>query len=175
MNDLNAAGQQAREATHLIRAHGADADRLAGRMLSAGQLRWLHFDTHAALEIAGTAPPDGHVHAALADPGGRFTASHEHCGLPQTEMDPGRSPGEDLTGRWLSAALAIARGLIEDNGDNPGRVLAQYRAELKHLADAVAARRIAGTGFPASPSGPGTMPAPTADPGPQAPRQARRR
>jgi hypothetical protein len=175
MDDMNAAGQHAREAEHLIRAHGADAGRLTGRLLSPGQLSWLHFDTHAALDIAQAGPPDGHVHAALPDPGYRFTASHEHCGLPQTEMDPGRSPGEDLTGRWPSAALAIARGLIEENGDDPGRVLAQYRAELKHLADAVAASWLAGNGFPAPPSRPGTMPPRIAAPGQQVPRRARRR
>jgi hypothetical protein len=175
MDDMDAAGQHARETGHLIRAHGADAGRLTGRMLSAGQLSWLHFDTHAALDIAQAEPPDGHVHTALPDPGHRFTASHEHSGLPQTEMDPGRSPGEDLTGRWPSAALAIARGLIEENGDDPSRVLAQYRAELKHLADAVAARRQAATGFPSPPSRPGTMQPRPADPGQQAPRRARRR
>src|ERR1019366_1905117 len=96
---------------HLVRAHGADARRLEAYALPLAQLRWVHFDTHAALDIAQTRPPDGHAHAALPDPGRpgspdqgyrpfptapgsaggladwrqpRFMAMRRHTGLPQT-------------------------------------------------------------------------------------------
>jgi hypothetical protein len=120
---------------HLVRAHGADARRLEAYALPLGQLRWVHFDTHAALDIAQARPPDGHVHPALPDPGRpgspdqgyrpfptapgaaggladwrqpRFMAMRRHTGLPQTEANPGFcwEPDLDLTGRWAAQAIS---------------------------------------------------------------------
>ncbi|MGH3405537.1 MAG: hypothetical protein ACRDRJ_24055 [Streptosporangiaceae bacterium] len=116
MNAPDAAVQYDQELTHLVGQHGADADLLVGYALNLAQIRWAHFDTHAALEIAGVRPPDGHVHPALLDPGGpgqpevsfrpflpspalgrwalplsapgRYPAWPEHTGLPQIKSAP---------------------------------------------------------------------------------------
>ena len=141
MNDLDAAGLYDRELTHLVQAHGAESDLLIGYALNLTQLRWAHFDTHAALDIAQVRPPDGHVHPALPDPGGpgqplasfrpflpspalagtalplsapcRFLAASWYTGLPQTGATPPANSLEDVTGCWSSAAadLTVSRAL----------------------------------------------------------------
>ena len=52
MSGLNAAELYNRELAHLVQAHGADSGLLIGYALNLTQLRWAHFDTHAALDIA---------------------------------------------------------------------------------------------------------------------------
>lgn len=203
MNDLNAAGQYDRELTHLVQAHGAEADHLIGYALNLTQLRWAHFDTHAALDIAQVPPPDGHIHPALPDPGGpgqppvsyrpflpsptlarwalplssptRFVAASEYTGLPQTRACPPMNDLADVTGCWPTEAVArtVARGAP---GLDPEQVLAGYRGELKNLADAATARRLARTEFPAAPHRPGTRRAhSTRQPQQHTPRQVRGR
>jgi hypothetical protein len=81
MIDLNNNNWRHKEPSHLVQAHeqgdgvaaepfDAHAERLVGYALNLSQLRWVYFDTHAALDIAQARPPDGHVHRALPDPGG---------------------------------------------------------------------------------------------------------
>lgn len=119
-------------ARHLVRAHGADPNRLLSLGVPVNQLKWVHFDTHAALEIVGLQPPDGHVHRELPDPnldpqGDRsdprfkpfrsapsgpkaaptstasYYAEYTDTGLPQTGMSPWWE--RDVTGRWASMAV----------------------------------------------------------------------
>jgi len=224
MNDLTAPGQYDQELTHLVRAHGAEADRLIGYALNVTQLRWAHFDTHAALDIAQVRPPDGHIHPALADPGGpgrpsvsyrpflpspalagkalplsapcRFLATREYTGLPQTGATPPANSLEDVTGCWSSAAaeLTVSAAQRQARGEaDPDQALAEYRGQLRILADAVAARwqetrqvtAVDGRarwladgrlGIVAAPAGPGSRPARrTCRPVPHTPRPARRR
>ena len=197
MNDLNAAEQRSEAVGHLVRAHGAEPGRLIGCALSLGQLRWVHFDTHAALEIAHRLPPDGHAHAALPDPhpdeqslwiwfltapAGRkghtttwapqFVAMSEYTGLPQTGASPGHE--EDLTGRWPRVALGKVRAQFEARGEpDPDQALTWFRDDLAHRADAVAVRWLAGGRFPAALAGPGIIAARTARrSGQQVPRRA---
>ncbi len=181
MSDLNVASQYDRELTHLVRAHGGEADLLIGYALNLTQLRWAHFDTHAALDVAQVRPPDGHVHPVLPDPVGpgqplvpyrpflpspalarwalplsipcRFVASPEYTGLPQTRATPPANSlaHSDVTGCWASRAaeLTVSRALRGTRGEaDPGQVLAGYRSELRSLADAAAARWLAGADFP---------------------------
>ena len=68
MNRTDAATLWHDETGHLVRAHGADADRLLALGLNLGKTQWVHFDTHAALDIAQVRPPDGHAHPVLGDP-----------------------------------------------------------------------------------------------------------
>lgn len=197
MNDLNAAGQRDDVVSHLVRAHGAEPGRLISCTLSPDQLRWVHFDTHAALDIAHRLPPDGHAHPALADPQPdeqslwvwfltspagrkghapawtpRFVATSEHTGLPQTGTSPACE--EDLTGRWPPVALGKLRAQFETRGEpDPDQALAGFRDDLAHRADAVAARWLANVSFPAGLARPGIMPARTArPPGRQVPHRA---
>jgi hypothetical protein len=69
MNDLNDARQWHEEVRHLVQAHGADPDRLTSFTLTLDQVHFVHFDTHAALDIAELRPPDGHTHPVRLDPG----------------------------------------------------------------------------------------------------------
>jgi len=197
MNDLNVAEQWGDVVGHLVRAHGAEPSRLIGYALSLGQLRWVHFDTHAALDIARRLPPDGHAHSALLDPqpdeqslwiwfltspAGRkghaptwapqFVAMSEYTGLPQTGASPGRE--EDLTGRWPHVALGKVRAQFEARGEpDPDQALAGLRDDLTNRADAVAVRWLASGRFPAALAKPGIIPARTARrPGRQVPRRA---
>jgi hypothetical protein len=175
MKDLNAAASYDRELTHLVRAHGAEADLLVGYALNLTQFRWAHFDTHAALDIAQVRPPDGHIHPALPDPGGpgqplasyrpflpspalarwalplsapcRFVADSTYTGLPQTGATPPANDLADVTGCWPAEAIALTMSRAR-RGLDPERVLAEYRGELKNLADAAAARWLAGANFP---------------------------
>lgn len=140
MNAPGEARQWHEEACHLVQAHGADPARLTACVVTLGHARWLHFDTHAALRIAGLRPPDGHTHPALRDPGRpgqtpsfyrpfppaptgrvpmtrlrRYTAVPDLTGLPQTGVPPGA--GEAEITDWARAAL--------------GRLLATARARSK--------------------------------------------
>jgi hypothetical protein len=171
MNDLNAAEQWGDVVSHLVRAHGAESGRLIGYALSLGQLLWVHFDMHAALDIAQRLPPDGHAHSALLDPqpdeqslwiwfltspAGRkghaptwapqFVAMSEYTCLPQTGASPGRE--EDLTGRWPHVALGKLRAQFEARGEpDPDQALAGFRDDLTHRADVVAVRWLARPGI----------------------------
>src|SRR5205823_691680 len=121
----------------LVRAHGADPDRLLSLGLPLNKLLWVHFDTHTALEIAGLQPPVGHLHPDLRDPDldarsddpesftplrtapssptpaptfwARFYADYSYTGLPQTGMCPPQEAG-DVTGRWASMATKTLGG-----------------------------------------------------------------
>ena len=129
MNDRNQAREWDEAARHLVGAHGADPDRLLSLGLHLNHLNWVHFDTRAALEIAGLQPPNGHVHRELPDPdldapaeglrpvnrapsavssaanyNARLYADHNYTGLPQTGMCPPHDAG-DVTGRWASMAV----------------------------------------------------------------------
>jgi hypothetical protein len=132
MNDRNQAKEWDEAAHHLVRAHGADPDRLLSLALPLNQLKWVHFDTHAALEIAGLQPPAGHAHRELPDPGlderpdeavrfrpfrsapsgpglaatygAHFYADYRYTGLPQTGMVPPED-ARDVAGRWASMAV----------------------------------------------------------------------
>jgi hypothetical protein len=129
MNDRDQARDWDEAARHLVRAHGADPGRLLSLGLHLNHLNWVHFDTHAALEIAGLQPPLGHVHGELPDPDldapdhsvrplprapsalspaasdyARLFASYEYTGLPQTGLCPRYDAG-DVTGRWASMAV----------------------------------------------------------------------
>jgi hypothetical protein len=129
MNARNLAGEWDEAARHLVRAHGADADRLLSLGPTLSQLNWVHFDTHAALEIAGWQPPARHVHRDLPDPSDpsdgpdRFKPfrsapssltlppttwadsciDYHHTGLPQTGMFPWNG-SYVITGDWASMA-----------------------------------------------------------------------
>lgn len=226
---MNAADSGSRQwdeaATHLVQAHGAEPGLMLPYTYGLGELRWVHFDTHAALEIARSRPPDRHVHAALPDPavepvhirepgaeypraahpdpdtgfpiefyrpfnpspfsggghaptyGPRFQAIRQETTLPQTEMNPDYAGGKDLTGRWADVALTILRDQLQAHGEpDCGLTIAEFRREIKDFADAVAARWLAGTNFPAGPLGPGAAPLRAApQPGQQVPRRSRRR
>ncbi len=141
MNDLEGAKQWDEEVRHLVQAHGAEPSHLIGYALPLGQFRWVHFDTHAALDIAQMRPPDGHTHRVLLDPGrpgdpqssyrpflssatgrkghaptlgAQFHAPSEHTGLPQTEMTPDYvEGGQDVTGRWAGLAIVQMRAHLE--------------------------------------------------------------
>jgi hypothetical protein len=132
MNDSNQVREWDEAARHLVRAHGADPDRLLSLGLPLNQLKWVHFDTHAALEIAGSQPPVRHVHPELLDPDldarpdeadrfkpfrsapssptpaatywAHFYADYSYTWLPQTGMCPHWDAG-DVTGRWASMAV----------------------------------------------------------------------
>ena len=116
------------EASHLVRAHGAGAERLSGLGLPLNKLLWVHFDTHTALQVAGLQPPAGHVHRELLDPNqvtdsrfaplrrapssithsanydAHFYASDSYTSLPQTGLCPSPDAG-DVTGRWASMVV----------------------------------------------------------------------
>lgn len=137
MNDKNQAREWDEAARHLVRAHGAEPDRLLSLGLPLNQLFWVHFDTHTALEVAGLQPPVGHLHPELLDPGldarpdeadrfkplrsapsgptpaaaygPHFYADHNYTGLPQAGMCPPWD-AEDVTGRW---ALMVVEALGE--------------------------------------------------------------
>jgi hypothetical protein len=64
------------EVSHLVQAHGADPGRLLGYVFPLGEIRWVHFDTHAALAVVGLRPPDGHMHPASADLWPPMTVPH---------------------------------------------------------------------------------------------------
>ena len=171
MNDLNAAELYDRELTHLVRAHRAEPGRLTAAPLTLGQFRWVHFDTHAALDMAQMRPPDGHVHPELVDPGRpgepvldwrpfepspsgaldlpttklpRFVAMTVSTGLPQTGMCADQDAG-DLTGRWPSVVLAELRAHFQ-SGPEPDRALAGFLDDLRHFRDPAAAGRAENTG-----------------------------
>lgn len=222
MNDLDDARQWDEVARHLVRAHGARPRQLIAYALPLSQFRWVHFDTHAALEIAQVRPPDGHVHPALPDPGrpgqpysayrpfpssptgrkyrapvlgAKFTVTSECTGLPQTGIYCG--PDADLTGRWSSLAVARLRAHIETRAEhgppppwkwesferfgelldmNPQQAPARFRDDLRHVADAAAARWLARVSFPAPPARSAITPARAArQPGRQVSRRARGR
>jgi hypothetical protein len=124
------------EASHLVRAHGAHPNRLISLGLPLNQLLWVHFDTHAALQVAGLQPPVSHVHRELLDPDrgagqpnsrfepfrsapsgvtpaptykAHFRADSSYTGLPQTGMCPPWDAG-DVTGRWASMAVEALGG-----------------------------------------------------------------
>jgi hypothetical protein len=128
VNAPGEARQWHEEACHLVQAHGADPARLTASVVTLGHARWLHFDAHAALRIAGLRPPDGHTHPALRDPGRpgqapsfyrpfppaptgrvplsrlrRYTAIPAFTGLPQTGVPP--DTGEAEITDWAGAAL----------------------------------------------------------------------
>ena len=134
MNDRNQAREWDEAARHLVRAHGADPDRLLSLGLHLNHLKWVHFDTHAALEIAGLQPPGGHVHREFPDPNldapaesfdpfrrapsaispaanydARLYADYSYTGLPQTGLCPPHDAG-DVTGRWASMAVKALGG-----------------------------------------------------------------
>jgi hypothetical protein len=69
MSDLNDARQWHENVSHLVHAHGGDQDRLIAFAPTLEQLSFAHSDTHAALALIGTRPPDGHAHTAPLDPG----------------------------------------------------------------------------------------------------------
>ena len=80
MNDLNAAEQWGEVVSHLVRAHGAEPGPLTGYALSLGQLRWVHFDTHAALDIAQRLPPASIDHYRMRENRDlRRQARRENC------------------------------------------------------------------------------------------------
>jgi hypothetical protein len=64
---VNDAEQWHQEVSHLVQAHGADPGQLLGYVFPLGEIRWAHFDTHAALTVVGLRPPDGHAHPVAAD------------------------------------------------------------------------------------------------------------
>lgn len=150
-------------ARHLVRAHGADPNCLLSLGVPVNQLRWAHFDTHAALEIAGLQPPDGHVHRELPDPdldpqGDRsdprfkpfrsapsspgaaptptasYYAQYADTGLPQTGMAPWRGAG-DVTGRWALMAVDELGGYFSDGCPEYGLGCSEtYRKLHEHFA-----------------------------------------
>jgi hypothetical protein len=156
MNGQDDAGQWDAEVRHLVQAHGAEPGRLIGYALPVNQLQWVHFDTHAALDIAQMRPPDGHIHRALLDPGrpdhpqssyrpflaspagrkghaatlaARFHAPGVHTGLPQTEMSPDVVEGgqEDVTGRWAELVIVQMRAHLQGLADGD-----TYSARIVH-------------------------------------------
>ncbi len=84
---VNAAEQWHREVSHLVQAHGADPGQLLAYVFCLGEVRWAHFDTHAALMVVGLRPPDGHLRPARADA----------C-PPMTIPSPYTAPASTLTG-----------------------------------------------------------------------------
>jgi hypothetical protein len=119
--------------SHLVHAHGADADHLIGYAPTLEQAAFALFDTHAALDIAGLRPPDGHAHPQPLAPGWSearpesyrpfpsslaaqqdtfFTSPHTfpgpgHTGLPHTGEGPGTFDHDGVV--YDSAAAADLR------------------------------------------------------------------
>ena len=167
MSDSDDARQWHELPSHLVRAHGAEPGRLPAVPFTLGQFLWLHFDTHAALEIARMRPHDGHVHRELRDPGRpgepprdwrpfepsasgaqhlpstnlpRFVAMTTSTGLPQTGMYADQDAA-DLTCCWPSVALAQLRAHLAGRPD-PDRAVAGFLDDLRHCSDPAAALRL---------------------------------
>lgn len=167
MNEQDDARLWHQEVSHLVQAHGASPGRLSGLAHTLGQYRWVHFDTHAALDIAQMRPPDGHVHAELPDPGRpgqspscyrpfgsspagalslpstelpRFVAMTRHTGLPQTGM-LASADLEDVTACWPSVALGQLRAHFDAEPD-PEQALAGFLDDLRQFSDPHAAQRL---------------------------------
>ncbi len=171
MNDLNNARHWHGEVSHLVQAHGADPARLIAYTPTLEQARFVHFDTHAALEIAYLRPPDRHAHPAPVDPGWSeprppsyrpfppsatalenllFTISRcfplpSHTGLPQTAETPATEA--DLAG-WASVALGRSLARAEWLGQTPAQATADYYGYIREHAAAAQARWLATGDFP---------------------------
>lgn len=183
MSGLSRVAEWDEIASHLVRGHGADPDRLTSYVLSFAQLRWAHFDTHAALEIAGVRPPDGHTHlagleAALQRPVIHFTpfepapaASQDqdyqldvdilgmpdprYTGLPHTLVVP-PDPGPDPAhpGDWAREAIRAYRAHWREHGEpGPAQSEAAARERIRSAADAAAVRHLTRASFPAGLAG----------------------
>ena len=81
---MNAAEQWHQEVSHLVQAHGADPSQLLGYVFRLGEIRWAHFDTHAALTVVGLRLPDGHVHPARVDLWPPMTIPRPYTALAST-------------------------------------------------------------------------------------------
>jgi hypothetical protein len=170
MNDLSR--DPAAVIGHLVQAHGADQRHLIANSTGTEYLQWVHFDTHAALEIAGLRPPDRHAHSAPVELGLPLRVpAPSLTSLPQTLAAPGLEIWRCQVTGWASAALlrnlayevrraSMACGPAVPQEDRPrkqGRLdeddleqaATEIRERIRAVADAAAARWLARTSFPA--------------------------
>ena len=118
---MNPAEQWHREVSHLVQAHGADPGRLLCYVFRLGEIRWAHFDTHAALTVVGLRPPDGHGHPARADLWPPMTIPSPYTG-PALTLPGDRDVGgvADLRYRPFTSSGQVLAGPFESSRDWAG-------------------------------------------------------
>ena len=158
---------------HLVRGHGAEPNGLVSAGLTLDQLRFAHADTHLALAIIATEPPDGHAHPSPLDAGHRlplpmsyvpFRSSPSckpeddpipapsqtglpHTGFfPPTEVDPAVWASSQLP-HWLTSPAADFGW--EDRAEWLGITQATRAEWIKANADRASARWLASLSPPA--------------------------
>ena len=110
---MNPSEQWHREVSHLVQAHGADPGQLLGYVLRLGEIRWAHFDTHAALTVVGLRPPDGHVHPARADLWPPMTIPRPYTGPALTSPGDRGLGGMGLRYRPFTSSGQVMAGPFE--------------------------------------------------------------
>lgn len=204
MSGQSQAAQWDEIASHLVQAHGAAPDRLTSYVLGLAQLRWAHYDTHAALKIVGMGPPDGHAHPAglkvdwewrksqyspfghspaadrddgyMLDVGVLGRPDPRYTGLPHTlVVPPDLEPYPTDPAGWAREALDAYRRPWPGHSEQ-GALQAEdaVRGRIRTAASAAAARQRAIASFPAGPAGRGIAVAAAAA-SPQPARKAMRR
>lgn len=134
MNPLDDARTWRDTVSHLVQAHGAEAAALTGYTPTLEQITFAHFDTHAALAIAGLRPPDGHDHPEQLPPGWSEARPESYRPFP-----PSPTAGEDSFFTWPQTFPAPRHTGLPHTGECPGKFdhdgVAYDQAAAADLAD----------------------------------------
>ncbi len=142
-DDMDDARQWHEMADHLVHGHSADPDRLISYAPTLEQHRFRHADTHVALAVTGTEPPDGHVHSAAIRTGWptAYESSYRPFGPSVTAAaDPADRPLPHQTGihhhmsQLAQADTNVAWSLLARQLIRP-EDLADVRAERQERAE----------------------------------------